>query len=86
MENIHEKQVGEVSPYQFEPEVGAKTSNLSDESDSEQGMICLRLTRKSMMSLKEQMLGAFKLLVGVNVDIALYQQRLLNVFVVMKKR
>lgn len=85
MENIHENQVGEVSPYQFEPEVGTKTSNLSDESDSEQGMICLRLTRKSMMSLKEQMLGAFKLLVGVNVDIALYQQRLLNVFVVMKK-
>ena len=37
MENIHENQVGEVSPYQFEPEVGAKTSNLSDESDSEQG-------------------------------------------------
>ena len=39
MENIHEHQVGEVLPYQFEPEVGAETSSLSDESDSEQGSV-----------------------------------------------
>ena len=28
MENIHQHQVGEVLPYQFEPEVGAETSSL----------------------------------------------------------
>ncbi len=39
MENIHEHQVGEVLPYQFEPEVGAETSSLSDESNSEQGSV-----------------------------------------------
>ena len=33
MENIHENQVGEVLPYQFEPVAGAGTSNFSDESD-----------------------------------------------------
>lgn len=31
------------------------------------------------------MVGAFKLLDGVYVNVALYQQRLLNVFVVMRK-
>ena len=39
MENIHEHQVGEVLPYQFEPEVGAETSSLNDESDSKQGSV-----------------------------------------------
>jgi hypothetical protein len=28
MENIHENQVGEVLSYQYEPEVGEKTSNI----------------------------------------------------------
>ena len=37
MENTYDKQTGEVLPYQFEPEVGGKTSNLSEESDSDQG-------------------------------------------------
>ena len=36
MENIHENQVGEVLPYQYEPEVGEKTSDVTDQSDSEQ--------------------------------------------------
>ena len=36
MENIHENQVGEVLPYQYEPEVGKKTSNVTDQSDSGQ--------------------------------------------------
>ena len=36
MENIHENQVGEVLPYQFEPEARPNKSNTSDESDSEQ--------------------------------------------------
>ena len=35
MENIHENQVGEVLPYQYEPEVGEKGTNISDESDSD---------------------------------------------------
>ena len=40
MENIHEKQVGEVLlPYQFEPEKGAEASNYSYESDSEGGSV-----------------------------------------------
>ena len=39
MENIHENQVGEVLPYQFEPVAGAGTSNFSDESDSEQSSV-----------------------------------------------
>ena len=33
MENIHENQIGEVLPYQYEPEVGGKGTNISDESD-----------------------------------------------------
>jgi hypothetical protein len=37
MENTYDKQAGEVLPYQFEPEVGGETSNLSEESDSDQG-------------------------------------------------
>jgi hypothetical protein len=38
MENIHENQVGEVLvlPYQYEPQVGEKTSDVTDQSDSEQ--------------------------------------------------
>ena len=39
MENIHENQVGEVLPYQFDPVAGAGTSNLSDESDSERSSV-----------------------------------------------
>ena len=39
MENIHENQVGEVLPYQFEPVAGAGTANFSDESDSEQSSV-----------------------------------------------
>ena len=35
MENIHENQVGKVLPYQYEPEVGEKGTNISDESDSD---------------------------------------------------
>ena len=37
MESIHEHQVKEVLPCQYEPEAGAETSSFSDESDSEQG-------------------------------------------------
>ena len=36
MENIHDNQVDEVLPYQFEPEPGLQTSNSGDESDSEE--------------------------------------------------
>ena len=39
MENIHEHQVEEILPYQYEPEPGAETSIISDESDSEQGSV-----------------------------------------------
>ena len=35
MENIHENQVGEMLPYQYEPEVGEKGTNISDESNSD---------------------------------------------------
>ena len=33
MENTYDKQAGEVLPYQFEPEVGGETRNLSEESE-----------------------------------------------------
>jgi hypothetical protein len=36
MENIHENQVEEVLPYQFEPEALGNRSNTSEESDSDQ--------------------------------------------------
>lgn len=39
MEDIHENQVGEVLPYQYEPEKGAETSTFSDESVSDQGSV-----------------------------------------------
>ena len=39
MENIHENQVEVILPYQYEPEPGAETSSISDESDSEQGSV-----------------------------------------------
>ena len=39
MENIHENQVEAILPYQYEPEPGAETSSISDESDSEQGSV-----------------------------------------------
>ena len=35
MENIRENQIGEVLPYQYEPEVGGKGTNISNESDSD---------------------------------------------------
>ena len=35
MENIHERQVEEILPYQFEPESGENTNDVSDESASE---------------------------------------------------
>ena len=35
MENIRENQIGEVLLYQYEPEVGGKGTNISDESDSD---------------------------------------------------
>ena len=39
MENIHENQVEAILPYQYEPEPGAETSSISDESDSDQGSV-----------------------------------------------
>ena len=39
MDKIHEDQVREVLPYQFEPEPSAKSCNTSDDSDSEQSGI-----------------------------------------------
>ena len=39
MENIHENQVEAILPYQYEPDAGAETSSISDESDSEQGSV-----------------------------------------------
>ena len=36
MERLHENQVGEVLPYQYEPEVGEKAASMTDQSDLEQ--------------------------------------------------
>ena len=74
MENIRENQIGEVLPNQYEPEVGGKGTNISDESDSDResnSSSSSPRAKKSIKSLKQQMHGAFKLLTGVNVDIAL---------------
>ena len=59
MDRIHENQVGEILPYQFEPEPSTKTSDASDDSDTDQSdVIQPYLTKMSTTSLKEQMLGA----------------------------
>ena len=73
MENIRENKIGEVLPYQYEPEVGGKGTNISDESDSDRESNSSS-SSEEIKSLKQQMHGAFKLLAGVNVDIALYQK------------
>ena len=39
MDNFHENQVEAILPYQYEPEPGAETSSISDESDSKQGSV-----------------------------------------------
>ena len=36
MDRIHENQVGEILPYQFEPEQSTKTSDASDDNDTDQ--------------------------------------------------
>jgi hypothetical protein len=71
-----------VLPYQFEPEASANASNIrAMKATANKEVICLCLTRKSIMSRKAQNLGAFKILVGVNLIVALLsQQRLLNGF------
>ena len=61
MENIHENQVGEVLPYQYEPEVGEKTSDVTDQAIRNKRAIHHHLTRKSIMSSNQQTLGVFKL-------------------------
>ena len=38
MDRIHENQVGEILPYQFEPEPSTKTSDASDDNDTDQVM------------------------------------------------
>ena len=36
MESVHKSQVGEVLPYQYEPEVGEKAASMTDQGNSEQ--------------------------------------------------
>ena len=36
MDRIHENQVGKILPYQSEPEPSTKTSDASDDSDTDQ--------------------------------------------------
>ena len=74
MENIRENQIEEVLPYQYEPEVGGKGTNIRDQATRTERAIRSPRAKKSIKSLKQQMHGAFKLLAGVNVDIALYQK------------
>ena len=61
MENIHENQVEVILPYQYEPEPGAETPSISDESDSEQGSVLFSSEEVDIRSSKEQTLGALKL-------------------------
>ena len=61
MENIHENQVELILPYQYEPEPGAETPSISDESDSEQGSVLFSSEEVDIRSSKEQTLGALKL-------------------------
>ena len=52
MENIHKNQVEAILPYQYEPEPGAETSSISDESDSEQGSILFSSEEEVDMEFK----------------------------------
>ena len=83
MDRIHENQVGEILPCQFEPEPSTKTSDTSDDNDTDQSDVT---TSSITTSLKVQMLGPFKILVGVYAVIAHYPLRLLNVFVAKRRR
>ena len=51
MDRIHENQVGEILPHQFEPEPSKKTSDASDDNDTDQSDVD--------HEFKRQMLGAF---------------------------
>ena len=62
IENIHENQVEVILPYQYEPEPGAETPSISDESDSEQGSVLFSSEEEvDIRSSKEETLGALKL-------------------------
>ena len=74
MENIRENQIEEVLPYQYEPEVGGKGTNISDESDSDRESNSSSSSKEIDQEFETANAGAFKLLAGVNVDIALYQK------------
>ena len=62
IKNTHENQVEAILSYQYEPEPGAETSSISNESDSEQGSVLFSSEGEvDIRSSKEQTLGALKL-------------------------
>ena len=54
MENICENQIGEVLPYQYEPEVGGKGTNISDKATwtGEQFVVLERRNRSRVRNSK----------------------------------
>ena len=58
---------------QYEPEVGGKWTNISDESDSDQKSDLGHKSDSSFCGEQIDRYGALKLLAGVNVDIALLE-------------
>ena len=59
MDRIHENQVGEILPYQFEPEPLTKTRDASNDNDTGQSDVTTSSDKMSTTSLKKQILGAF---------------------------
>ena len=57
MDRIHENQVGEILPYQFEPEPLTKTSDASDDNNTGQSDVTTSSDKMSTTSLKEQILS-----------------------------
>ena len=81
MDSIHENQVGEILPYQFEPEPSTKTSDASDDkfdNDTDQSDVTTSSDEDVDHEFKRA--NAWRLL-GVNAVIAHYPLRLWNVFV-----
>ena len=71
MRNIHENQVGEVQPLQYELEVGGKRTYISDQSDSDQKSDSDHRSDSSFSGEQIDRYSTLKLLAGVTVDIAL---------------
>ena len=88
IDRIHENQVGEILPYQFEPKPSTKTNDASDDNDTDQSDVTTSSGEDVDHELERA--NAWRLLdlilVGINAVIAHHPLRLLNVFVATGRR